>query len=159
ESWELEEFTVSAGEDVEVLLAELAERLNHHHPRLATAQPPTGWCSWYCFGPNATDKQVLANLDVIARDVPGLRYIQIDDGYQAAMGDWLETGPAFGGNVRPVLEAIRARGFAPALWVAPFIAEEGSHLYQQHPGWMIQDADGKPLRADRVSFGGWRRGP
>src|SRR5262249_39054432 len=51
ESWELEEFTVSAGEDVEVLLAELAERLNHHHPRLATAQPPTGWCSWYCFGP------------------------------------------------------------------------------------------------------------
>ena len=26
-------------------------------------------------------------------------YIQIDDGYQKAMGDWLDTGEAFGGKV------------------------------------------------------------
>ena len=60
--------------------------------RLPFAAPPSGWCSWYCFGPKVTAKQVLDNLDVIARDIPGLRYIQIDDGYQPAMGDWLETG-------------------------------------------------------------------
>jgi alpha-galactosidase len=102
---------------------------------------------------------VLDNLDVIARDIPGLRYIQIDDGYQPAMGDWLETGAAFGGEVQTVLRQIRERGFEPAIWVAPFIAEEGSRLFKEHPGWFVKDGDGKPLRADRVSFGGWRRGP
>ena len=35
------------------------------------------------------------NLDFIARSAPGLKYIQVDDGYQPAMGDWLETGAAF----------------------------------------------------------------
>ncbi len=102
---------------------------------------------------------MLDNLDVIARDIPGLRYIQIDDGYQPAMGDWLETGNAFGGEVQTVLRQIRDRGFEPAIWVAPFIAEEGSRLFKEHPDWFVKDGDGQPLRADRVTFGGWRRGP
>ena len=134
-------------------------RLALHHKPLHFAAPPSGWCSWYCFGPKVTAKQVLDNLDVIARDIPGLRYIQIDDGYQPAMGDWLETGNAFGGQVQTVLKQIRDRGFEPAIWVAPFIAEEGSNLFKQHPEWFVTDDQGQPLRADRVTFGGWRRGP
>jgi alpha-galactosidase len=133
--------------------------LTRHHPRLAFRDPPSGWCSWYCFGPNVTAEQVLANLDVIAREVPGLKYIQIDDGYQPAMGDWLDTGAAFGGNVQMVLKQIRAKGFEPALWVAPFIAEAGSRVFKAHPDWFVKDDKGEPLRADRVTFGGWRRGP
>ena len=76
---------------------------------------------------------MLDNLEVIARDIPGLRYIQIDDGYQPAMGDWLETGNAFGGEVQAVLRQIRERGFEPAIWVAPFIAEEGSRSSRSIP--------------------------
>lgn len=159
ESWELEEFTFRAGADRARLLDELARALNANHPPLRFKSPPTGWCSWYCFGPRVTAQQVRDNLDFIARQAPGLKYIQIDDGYQPAMGDWLETGAAFGGNVQGVLREIRERGFEPAIWVAPFIAEEKSHLYQQHPDWFIKDADGKPLRSDKVTFGGWRRGP
>jgi alpha-galactosidase len=159
EAWQLEEFVFLSGSDREALLASVALRLGEHHKPLPFAAPPSGWCSWYCFGPKVTAKQVLDNLDVIARDIPGLRYIQIDDGYQPAMGDWLETGNAFGGEVQTVLRQIRDRGFEPAIWVAPFIAEEGSHLFTEHPGWFVKDDEGKPLRADRVTFGGWRRGP
>jgi alpha-galactosidase len=75
------------------------------------------------------------------------------------MGDWLETGAAFGGNVQGVLKQIRDRGFEPAIWVAPFVAEEKSHVFQQHPDWFVKDASDKPLRSDTVTFGGWRRGP
>ena len=71
-----------------------------------------------------TAKQVLDNLDVIAKAIPGLKYIQIDDGYQPAMGDWLLTGAAFGGGVQDVLKQIRNKGFEPAIWIAPFIAEK-----------------------------------
>ena len=158
-TWPLEELMVASGSDRGGLLADLGDRLASHHPPLKTAQPPTGWCSWYCFGPRVTAQQVLDNLDAIAKSVPALRYVQIDDGYQSAMGDWLDTGPAFGGNVRTVLDEIRRRGFEPAIWVAPFVAEEQSHVFQQHRDWFIKDADGAPLRSDRVTFGGWRRGP
>jgi alpha-galactosidase len=158
ETWELEEFTYQTGER-EQLLSTLAQRLVRNHPPLKFASPPTGWCSWYCFGPRVTAQQVLDNLDFIAKEIPGLRYIQIDDGYQPAMGDWLETGAAFGGNVQGVLRQIRERGFEPAIWVAPFVAEEKSHIFQQHPEWFVTDKDGKPLRSDLVTFGGWRRGP
>src|SRR5438094_8834 len=117
-SWQLEEFLFTAGKDRNALLAKLAERIMQHHAPLHTATEPTGWCSWYCFGPRVTSKQVLDNLDTIARDAPGLKYVLVDDGYQPAMGDWLETGPAFGGGVKDVLKQIRDKGFEPALWVA-----------------------------------------
>jgi alpha-galactosidase len=186
ERWTLEEFSYGDGADRDALLRGVAQRLSANHssllagspPPLALARasrslgppapsllagrgasPPTGWCSWYCFGPRVTARQVLDNLDTIAKNIPGLKYIQVDDGYQPAMGDWLDTGAAFGGNVRGVLTAIRERGFEPAIWVAPFIAEQASKLFQQHPAWFVKDDEGKPLRADRVTFGGWRRGP
>jgi alpha-galactosidase len=159
ESWQLEEFTFQSGHDREQLLRNLGQRLQVNHPRLNFKEPPAGWCSWYCFGPRVTAQQVLDNLDFIAKNTPGLKYIQIDDGYQPAMGDWLETGAAFGGNVQGVLKQIRARGFEPAIWVAPFIAEEKSNLFRQHPDWFVKDAEGTPLRSDKVTFGGWRRGP
>jgi len=158
-SWPLEELMVVSGFDRSALLATVAERLASHHPPLKSQAPPTGWCSWYSFGPNVTAQQVLDNLATIARTIPSLRYIQIDYGYQRAIGEWLETGTAFGGSVRAVLSEIKQRGFQPAIWVAPFIAEERSQLFQQHPDWFVRDADGSPLRSDRVTFGGWRHGP
>ena len=159
ESWELEEFWIASGRDSGALLSAAAARVGENHPRLVSAAPPTGWCSWYCFGPRVTAKQVLDNLDAISTKIPGLAYVQIDDGYQPAMGDWLETGAAFGGDVRRVLDDIRKRGFQPAIWVAPFVAEAASHVFQQHPGWFVKNADGAPLRSDTVTFGGWRHGP
>ena len=159
DQWRLEQFSYSSGRDRDALLNDLTDRLNANHPPLGFAMPPAGWCSWYCFGPRVTAQQVRDNLDVIAKQIPGLTYIQIDDGYQPAMGDWLETGPAFGGSVQSVLTDIRSRGFEPAIWVAPFIAEAQSNLFKNHPDWFVKNSQGNPLRADTVTFGGWRRGP
>lgn len=159
ERWQMEEFCRLEGQDRAALLDEFSRRIAAHHPRLAWPAPPEGWCSWYCFGPRVTARQVMDNLDWIAKNAPNLRYIQIDDGYQPAMGDWLETGAAFGGDIRAVLRQIRERGFEPAIWVAPFIAEEKSHLFQQHPEWFMKGDDGGPLASNQVTFGGWRRGP
>jgi len=159
ESWELEGLMMAEDSNRSRLLAALATRIGKNHPKQFFRPVPTGWCSWYCFGPRVTAAQVLENLDVISQRLPKLKYIQIDDGYQAAMGDWLETGKAFGGDVVPVLKEIRKRGFEPAIWVAPFIAEQSSHVFQQHPEWFIRGADDKPLVSSQVTFGGWRHGP
>ncbi len=159
ETWELEELMVAEDSHRSKLLKDLATRIQKNHPKQLFQPAPTGWCSWYCFGPRVTAEQVLQNLDVISQKVPKLKYVQIDDGYQTAMGDWLETGKAFGGDVVAVLKEIRKRGFEPAIWVAPFVAEQSSHVFQQHPEWFIRGADGKPLVSSQVTFGGWRHGP
>jgi alpha-galactosidase len=49
QSWDLEEFTLTNSP------ASVAERINRNHPaRNLFPAPPTGWCSWYCFGPRVT---------------------------------------------------------------------------------------------------------
>ena len=159
ESWDLEEFLFAAGPRRADLLARLADRIAANHPPIRPKAPPAGWCSWYCFGPRVTARQVLDNLDFIAKNVPDLQYVQLDDGYQAAMGDWLDAGKSFGGDVKPVLKQIADKGFEPAIWVAPFVAEANSRVFKDHPDWFVMDEDGKPLRSDRVAFGGWRNGP
>jgi alpha-galactosidase len=159
QSWDMEEFLYSSGPSRPALLSKLAARIDQNHPPLKFAHPPAGWCSWYCFGARVTATNVLDNLGAIEKSVPQLKYVQLDDGYQPAMGDWLETGAAFGGEVQKVLQAIRKQGFEPAIWVAPFIAEGGSHVFQQHPEWFMKGDDGKPLPADKVTFQGWRHGP
>jgi len=159
ETWELETFFVAKGDDRSALFGDFARHIERHHPRLSYEPVPTGWCSWYCFGPMVTRRQVERNLEAVQEKGLPLRFIQIDDGYQAAMGDWLDAGPAFAGGLPELLGSIRAGGGEPAIWVAPFVAEEKSKVFQEHPEWFIKDETGAPLRSDRVTFGGWRLGP
>lgn len=159
ETWALEDLVAQRGPDREALLDTLSQRIAAHHPRLPVAQAPTGWCSWYCYGPEVTEEDIYENLDAIAATMPDLRYVQIDDGYQAFMGDWLDPGDSFSSDMSGLCRAIRERGLEPAIWLAPFIAEENSRLFRTHPEWFVMDDEGNPLRSDRVSFGGWNRGP
>ncbi|WP_052266448.1 glycoside hydrolase family 36 protein [Pedobacter kyungheensis] len=159
ETWNLEEFMAIAGPDREKLYDQLTQAIAVHHPRLVFKPIPMGWCSWVCFGPKVTAKNVSDNTDWIAKNLPELKYVQIDDGYQPWMGDWLETGTAFGGGVANVLKEIKAKKLEPAIWVAPFIASPQSKLFKEHPDWMVKDETGKPMRSDKVGFGGWRQGP
>src|SRR5215471_14631901 len=74
ESWDLEEFTYMSGPSRATLLAKLADRIAVNHPPLRFPNPPAGWCSWYCFGPRVTAKNVVDNLGAIVKDTPQLKY-------------------------------------------------------------------------------------
>ncbi|WP_246552528.1 glycoside hydrolase family 36 protein [Vallitalea pronyensis] len=158
----LEEFVCLEGHDRELLLQQFGECINRNHSPLGINQPtklPTGWCSWYCYGPQINESIIQDNLDGILEHQLHLAYIQVDDGYQPKMGDWLEPNPAFGMDIKALCRRIREKGFEPGIWVAPFIAEETSKVFTEHPDWFIKDKHQQPLRSDKISFGGWRRGP
>ncbi len=162
-AWELEEIVHFEEADREVALARLAGRLRANHAPLLFPKIPTGWCSWYYYSKGVTEADILANLDAMARDrKEGLdfEYIQIDDGYQPAHGDWLDANPQkFPEGIQALCHRIRDRGFQPAIWVAPFIAAPHSRLLRERPEWFVQGADGAPLPADRVTFQGWNEAP
>ncbi len=165
EEWALEDCWIGAAPDRDALLDRLAALIAGSHPRLPAVDAPTGragpsgWCSWYWYGPSVSEDDVIANLRAIASHKADLRFIQIDDGFQAAMGDWLEPGERFPGGVGPLCRRIQQEGFEPAIWLAPFIAERESRLVREHPEWLVKDAHGQPLLSSEISFGGWRRGP
>ena len=157
--WLSEPLLVMQGRQRGDLLARLAQRIARHHPPVCAMARPTGWCSWYHYYADVSADDIRENLQQIQQRFPELRYVQIDDGYQAAMGDWLTPSDRFDGGLQPVVEAIHASGAEPALWVAPFIAEPGSRLFQDHPEWFIRDEHGQPLAAETVTYGGWRCTP
>lgn len=158
-SWTLERFGCIIGADRSGVLDQVAHRIQEEHPRRLSPAPPTGWCSWYYFYEFVTAADIRSNLAAAKARLPAIRYIQIDDGYQSKMGDWLDTGSAFGGNAQQILAEIKQAGFEPAIWVAPFIAEKTSRVFIDHPDWFIKGADGKPLDSSTVGFGGWRCAP
>ncbi|PKO19153.1 MAG: hypothetical protein CVU39_00965 [Chloroflexi bacterium HGW-Chloroflexi-10] len=112
--------------------------------------PLTGWSSWYNYYAAISEASILQELQA-AREIReqlalDLRIFQLDDGFTLEMGDWLEVKPQFPNGIPPILQAIRSAGFIPGLWIAPFMVGNRSHLYQNHPDWVVQDRlSGGPL--------------
>ena len=158
ETISLEQIYVEQGER-NTILNNFASAIEKNHPKREYKEIPTGWCSWLVYGPNITSKNIYDNLDAIKENNLDLKYIQIDDGYQAHWGDWFDFTDKFEGGVKKVCLDIKEKGFEPAIWVAPFVAEKDSKLFCQHPDWFIKDENGYPLSSGDVSFGGWRCGP
>ena len=107
------------------------------------AEYQVGWCSWYHYFEHVTERSFLGDVGRSA-DWP-LDVVQLDDGYQAAIGDWTRTDDSFPSGLAAMAEAVRAKGRRAGLWLAPFLAAPGSDLARDHPGWLAGAPGGGPL--------------
>lgn len=111
-------------------------------PGLETGEPVTGWTSWYRYYTDISEPIILENLDGLSqRNIP-IDIFQIDDGYQAAVGDWLDVKPSFPGGMKKLADAIRSKGYRAGIWLAPFICEEKSSIMKNHGDWLLRNDDG-----------------
>jgi alpha-galactosidase len=110
------------------------------------ARTPTGWCSWYYFYTTVTEDDVLRNLRFLAthRSELPIETMQIDDGYQADIGDWLITNEKFPRGMAWLANEIKREGLTPGLWLAPFLLSERSRTYAAHSDWIVRSPDGSP---------------
>jgi alpha-galactosidase len=110
-----------------------------------------GWCSWYFYYNRITPDIIRKNVDALkrARDESGTRidFVQIDDGYQKAVGDWLDLTEPFDGQMRFLSDEIRKAGFSPGIWIAPFVAARKSRLATIHPEYVLRDENGHRIVA------------
>ncbi|MCA2176209.1 alpha-galactosidase [Nonomuraea glycinis] len=117
----------------------LAERLGSSDRRAGNV-----WCTWYAYYEGITE-QVL-NKDIA--ELAGLPFdvVQIDDGWQRAVGDWAPNDK-FPAGMRALTERIATAGMSAGLWLAPFIVLPTSATAREHPEFLLRDADGEPVVA------------
>jgi alpha-galactosidase len=120
----------------------------------------TGWSSWYYYYNKISSKEILKNLEAIKEKNLEFDFIEIDDGYQKSVGDWLTLQPQFEGKMKLLADSIRKAGFEPGIWIAPFIAEKRSELSETHPEYLLRDEYGKEIVAGYNIFwpGHWYYG-
>jgi alpha-galactosidase len=111
-----------------------------------------GWCSWYQYYNKITPELLYRNLKALKEKGMHFDFFQIDDGYQSAVGDWLEQSPAFKGRMKELARAIKESGMKPGLWLAPFSAAANSELFRYHPEYILKNELGKRLKATYNPF-------
>ncbi|PYO96108.1 MAG: hypothetical protein DMD60_11580 [Gemmatimonadetes bacterium] len=123
--------------------------------RLAQAVAPTGWCTRSEWPGTVSEGDVIANLDFSAAnfDRRFFRHIELDDGYQRAVGAW-DMNDRFPHGHAWLTDQIHARGFKAGLWVAPFGVAEGSGVPAAQPDWLLRDASGPVVCETREAWGG-----
>jgi hypothetical protein len=138
--------------------------LDQCRPAAATRPAPRGiWCTWGGrwqrdgrTGSECIDEaQLAAALGPLA-GLAGeglLEVAQLDDGWQAAIGDW-EAGPAFPSGLPGLATRVVDAGLTPGIWWAPACAAPGSRLVRDHPDLVLRDGRGRPVVAATVGHWG-----
>jgi len=134
--------------DEEAIFENYLQQCHEMNGLSSRSTPPwTGWTSWYYHYTNISDKIITKNLDAfVEKNVP-IDVFQIDDGWQASVGDWLEVNAKFPRGLRPIVDRIHSAGMKAGLWLAPLVAEQKSRLIRENPEWLLRDAHGNPVPA------------
>ncbi|TNM70115.1 alpha-galactosidase [Deinococcus radiopugnans ATCC 19172] len=131
------------GDVIGTLERRAAELGQNMHAR--TPAPQRVWCSWYSYYRDVTLDAMLENARLAREHGLPFDVFQLDDGFQADLGDWFTASDHFGGHARDLPAELNELGFTAGLWLAPFLASPTSQLFRDHPDWMLRGKDDLPL--------------
>lgn len=144
---------VDTGLSEKQLFARYAQQMDIPAP---TGGPVRGYTSWYRHFTAISETKLLEDLQALQSSGQAFNFFQIDDGWQSAVGDWDRVKPEFPRGMGFLANAVREHNLTPGLWLAPFVASAKSELSRQHPDWLLQSPNGKPLRVGwNPMWGGW----
>ena len=106
-----------------------------------------GYTSWYNYYQDINENIILRDLDAIDYR---FNLFQIDDGYETFVGDWMDVDKnKFPNGLKAIVDKIHSKGLKAGIWLAPFVAETKSKIYQEHQDLLKKDKNG-----NLVSCGG-----
>ena len=155
---ESEFFVILEGISRRKLLERYAAFIEKHHPKRGNLTPFMGFSTAYAYYDKLSSKAVLEDVKTLGL-FPSLSYVQLDDGYQSHMGDWLCPSHKFSDGLAHACQHIQKLGKKVGLWLAPFIVSGESELIKEHPEWLHTDMDGNLVPAGYLTYGGWRDTP
>lgn len=102
------------------------------------------WCAWG-YERRFTVNEILGTLPKVKE--LGLKWVDIDDGYQQSEGDWEADHSKFprgSSDMRRMVDQIHAMGLKAKLWWAPLAVDPGSELLRQNPDILLLNEDNVP---------------
>lgn len=102
------------------------------------------WCAWG-YMRKVTLNEIIGTLPKVKE--LGLKWVDIDDGYQQAEGDWdvnRKTYPHGGADMRKLVDKIHSMGLKAKIWWAPLAVDPDSKLLKDNPDLLLESPDGAP---------------
>lgn len=113
-----------------------------------------GYTSWYNYFGKITQEILIRDLEGLSRAKEKANIFQIDDGYQAKVGDWLTLKDnLFPNGMKFIADKIHDKGMLAGIWLAPTLAAKNSDIVKQHPDWLVRDNLGKAVLG-AIAWGG-----
>lgn len=112
--------------------------------KLSSPRDCIAWTSYNTYNSNISEEIIIRNLENYSNKKIPLDIFQIDDGYQEAVGDWLNVSKNFPSGMKSIADRIKEKGYKAGIWLAPFVCEKKSVIFNKHKDWFLNDEKGKP---------------
>jgi len=152
-----ERLMFAAGPDYLGQLRAYGSAIRRLHRVRVSSETPIGWWSWTAYYGAINEGETLATADWLSQHLKslGYKYLQIDDGYQYARGEYATTNATqFPDGMRVVAHRILRDGLTVGLWTAPFEVSSRAWVYEHHKDWLVHNAKGQPIPLEDL----WKQG-
>jgi hypothetical protein len=151
-----ETLVVSVGVDYHKQLETYGSLIREIHHARVSAPPLMGWWSWTAYYFGLGEGTALSNAEWESQNLKKYGYdlFHIDEGYQYARGEYVTPDePLFPNGLTPLEYQVRGLGLTPGIWTAPFEVSQRAWVYQNHPDWLVKNAQRQPIHAGDVDRG------
>lgn len=145
------DFVVETGSSLQQLLKNHADRVAEI---CGTRHLPFNnvYCTWYYYGNNINQQEILDNLEYIAEKSLPFQVFQLDNGWHNGFGTWDADTEKFPDGMVKIAQKISAAGMCPGIWTAPFVMQPDSEAVKLYPDIVLRDDNGEPCRF-KTSYG------
>ncbi len=144
-----EQLMFTAGQDYHAQLETYGRAVRVLHQALVSKPAPWGWWSWTAYYFGLSQGTALSNAQWLSEQLKslGFNFFHIDEGYAYADGEYsAPNATLFPDGVREFGHRVCHLGLNFAMWVAPFRVSERAWVHQNHPEWLLHNAEGKPIQ-------------
>ena len=144
-----EKLAFSVSQDYHAQLESYGEAIRLLHNARIPSAAPWGWWSWTAYYFGLSQGTALSNAQWLAQNLKelGFDYFHIDDGYSYSDGEYTTANAAlFPDGMRQLGHEICHLGLNFALWTAPFRVSQRAWVHENHPEWLVHNAQGTPIQ-------------
>jgi len=114
------------------------------------AKNVTGYTTWYRHQQDIDEKKLLSDIKEISdlTTKHPCKFFFIDEGYEHSIGDWLVPKKNhFPHGLSSVTKKALELQLQPGIWIAPFVCDKKSHIYNNHRDWLLRSPSGDLVEA------------
>ena len=144
-----ETLAFSVNQDYRAQLENYGEMVRVLHKARIPDAAPWGWWSWTAYYFGLSQGSALSNADWLSQHFKdsGFDYFHIDEGYAYDDGEFMTPNATrFPNGIGYVGNHVCRLGLKFGMWVAPFRVGQKAWIYENHPDWLVHNAQGKPIQ-------------